>query len=256
MTFEDYAKSIRESVFPDGEADNLIDKHNQQVADALCDLQRAVLCFRHGNQTRWRQPQTRYLSGTSAVTSPSGVVTSVKCVLSSNANDIITYDRVNQDTFHKIATSKPCPDVPDEDIRPMALTKASLAGGASAPADIAAYPQGGYQQNKGCRSRGGVWTIKRSDIHVWPSIDSNELLVAYWHGVSPAWEADDIVPGHFLDRAARRAVELFLEAESARFETESLKDFQATRSLYIEQRADLVRWCRRQQVGEYGLEEK
>ncbi len=255
MTFEAYAKEIREAVFPDGEADNLIDKHNQQVADALCDLQRSVKCLRDGNQTRWRQSQTRYLSGTSAVVAPPGVVSSVKTVSSGNANDIITYERVAPDQFHHIVSRKPCPSVPDEDKYPMALTRASLAGGASAPMDIAAYPQGRNEQNKGCRKQGGIWTVKRSDIHVWPSIDSNELLVAFWEGVATSWDPEDEMPERMLERSVRRAVELFLEAEAARFETESLKDFQATSALYGAQRRDLILWCRRQRVGEYGSEE-
>lgn len=249
MTFADYAKSIRESVFPDGEADNLIDKHNQQVADALCDLQRAVRCFRHGNQTWWRQSQTRFIAGTSAVTAPSGVVTSVKTMAASNAADVITYDRVSPEIFHEIVSSKPCPTAPDEDLYPMALTRSARNGGPAAPMDIAAYPVGRDDQNKGCRKKGGIWTVKRSDLHVWPSIDNNEILVAYWHGITPAWDDDDVVPGHFLERPVRRAVELFVEAESARFETESMKDFQVTSGLYVGQRADLVRWCRSQQMG-------
>ncbi len=255
MTFSEYATSIRQAVFPDGEADNLIAKHNSQVADALCDLQQNVKCLSDGNQTRWRQHQTRFIGGTSAVTAPSGVVTKVMTVLSGDATDIFTYDRVTPSDFHCIVSTKPCPDVPDDDKHPMAMTRASLAGGPSAPIDIAAYPQGRAEQNKSCRSHGGIWTIKRSDLHVWPSINSNEMLVAFWDGVNPEWTLETLVPEKFQERRVRRAVELYLEAESARFETESLKDFQVTSGLYGDQRRDLILWCRRQKMGEFGSED-
>lgn len=256
MTFDDYATSIRQAVFPDGEAENLIAKHNDQIADALCDLQRAVKCLSEGNQTRWRQHQTRYIGGTSAVEAPDGVVTKVMSVRSGDANDLFTYDRVTPADFHSIVSKKPCnTDAPRDDLHPMAMTRVSLAGGAAAPMDIAAYPAGREEQNRSCRSEGGIWTIKRSDLHVWPSINSNEMLVAFWDGVVSEWTDSTDVNSKFLNRQVKRAVELYLEAESSRFETESLKDFQATAGLYAEQRKELILWCRRQKMGEFGSEE-
>lgn len=253
MTFEDYATEVRQAVFPDGEADNLIPKHTNQVADALCDLQHAVKCLQNDNQTRWRQGQTRFICGTSAVTAPSGVVRLVKSIRSGNACDVVTFDRRTPADFACQVQQMDC--CRDETDPPMALTRASLAGGPAAPRDIEAYPLADDSLNRGCRTSGGMWTIDRSYLKVFPSLDSNEMLVALWDGIQVQWENDTVMPENMLTRDARRAVELYLEAESARFETESLKDFEACRILYAEQVKKLVLWCRSQRQGRYGMED-
>jgi hypothetical protein len=72
----------------------------------------------------------------------------------------------------------------------------------------------------------------------------NELMVVQWTGIKRHWDDGEEVGLQFEARDVQRAVELYLDAESQRFEAKDLRPSAAAAGLYTNQVGDLVYSCR------------
>ena len=74
MTFLEQHNKIINLLFPDGEAENLVEAHRQFHIDALVDLQKAVMCFRYGNTNVYPHCSTYFNCGMTVIPAPGAQV--------------------------------------------------------------------------------------------------------------------------------------------------------------------------------------
>ena len=91
MTFATYYQQIASTVFPEGEAENLVPAHKAAVADALIDLQRKVPCLRTDHAEYIGQSSTSFHCGSCSFDAVDGSVTRVFTAMLDNACNEVDY---------------------------------------------------------------------------------------------------------------------------------------------------------------------
>lgn len=249
MTFGDYYSQIALSVFPEGEAENLVGVHKNAVRDALIDLQIKVPCLRTDHADYIGQSSTTFHCGASVFDGVDGGIERVYTIDLCNACDIVEYKYIDPARMQDLMRQYKC-------CIPYTAYGMSPhpAGGCVPGAPV--YPVGDSTMDKGCRagSHEAFWTVQHGQITVFPSIESTEQIVVEWTGTRRTWVdsttmpetmVDGVAPNETLNREVAVAVEAYLSAEVDRRETKDMSSFNLNSKLYSDNVAQLIWECRR-----------
>lgn len=266
LTFGQLKSEIRQRLFPNGEASNLVEAHNKSFIDALIDLQTWVECQQHDNFSLFPQCATFYQCGLTVLDAPRGIITKVSVI-----------DKINPDTLLEDATAEDdwCSEVKYLEVdscHVRSYLESSLRSGSylclplyfgmpldlchsavyptptdeGLPSGLPAlplgyhYPQTSTDRSWG-RSRTGVWAKDRGKIFIAPWIQSTETVIVKWDGIKRTWADGDPIDD---DPLLSRAVELFVAKEHTSRYDHEFSDAADLEGKYNEARQMLMHQCR------------
>lgn len=208
-TFATFKSEIRESLFPAGEAANLVNPHAKSFVDALIDLQTFVECLQQDNTSIFPHCGTYYNCGLTVLDAPRGNIKKVSVMDTTDTGEDdwctkIDYVQVKpvhiREYLHRSTRCGFC--LPATLF--FSLAKSCLKGyypiatDAGVPAGLPTLPLGyHYPQTSTDRTYGraghGVWAIERGKIFIAPYIQSTEKVIVEWDGIKRTWAEGDPV---------------------------------------------------------------
>lgn len=228
-TFGQLKTSIRQIVFPTGEADNLVASHDKTFIDAIVDLQTWVQCLQEDHIDVIPQCATLYECGLTVINpAPRG-----------NIFRLTAVDKFDPTTYEESATGTTdyCRPIEYKQVEPILirdyLDRSRSRGwclsipwffafpycGCAAddyppvPTDEGVpeglpllplgyhYPQTSTDSSHG-RANWGVWAVEHGKLYIAPWIQSTETILIEWDGIKRTWtDADAIDPDPLLAEA-------------------------------------------------------
>lgn len=170
---------IRATLWPSGEAENLVAAHNNGFQEAFGEIAKWVKCEQENSIDIIEFCKTFFKCGMTVVAAPRGVIKRVFTIVNDDYCDPVTYRQVDwleveckgREVMGRVGT---LPSLPSS--LPLGFV------GADAATDSALG-----------RSRSGIWTIHRSNIYLSPWIQSVEKICIEWDGIKTEWtDADPI----------------------------------------------------------------
>lgn len=101
-TFDYFVANIGETIFPEGEAENLLSNHRKYITDGLIDLQQKIPCLRTNHRDRITQPDTFLDCGASVVSAPRGFIHDIYAVTQTDCCARRTFQPINHDEMVQI----------------------------------------------------------------------------------------------------------------------------------------------------------
>lgn len=241
MRYDAFSTLVRATVFPEGEAANMVDVHKKYILDALIEIQQKVLCQRSGHRDNYRWDEVFFDNGASAFTCPRGFVQQLYTVLDSDRAARIDYSPVSEEEMiGLISDQNRCG------------TKYRASGWWLDDTNAYQYYEyydgtkihAGGEVDKPCRAQRGVFSLQNGQIYVYPQVQVGEIIVLKWDGIKRSWDDDE---DSEFDREVQDAVELYLEAKCKRREDDDMEAAQAALTLYNDKIAHLAWQCREEQ---------
>jgi hypothetical protein len=241
MTFAQYYAQISAAVFPEGEAENLVNVHKLAVKDAIIDLQSKISCLRTENADYVGQSSTLFHCGSSTFDAVDGNIERVYTTDLDGACSEVEYHYIDQNRMNDMIHAYRCCLKSDA----YGMNPYAPNSGVGAPI----YVTGSASTDKGYRSTAaqGYWSMSRGTIYVFPSIESTEQIVVEWNGIRRSFDDATVIPSTFEDRDVVSTVELYLEAQVARRETKDMGTYQTSTKAYNDGVSMLIHDCRKQQ---------
>ena len=239
MTFAQYYTQISAAVFPEGEAENLVQVHKLAVKDALIDLQTKIPCLRTENADYIGQTSTLFHCGASTFDTVDGNIERVYTTMLDGACSEIEYTYIDQNRMNDLIHAYRCCVKSDA----YGMNPYAPYENVGAPL----YVTGSPATDKGYRAGRdhAFWSLDRGTIYVFPSIESFEQIVVQWNGIRRTFEETTIISETLQDRTVMNAVELYLEAQVARRETKDMGTYQVATKEYNETVSMLIHNCRK-----------
>lgn len=233
-TFELFVSDVAATVFPEGEAENLLRNHRQYITDALIDLQQKVPCLRVQHRDRFSIADTYLECGASVVTAPRGFIAQIYAVTQDGCCAKRYFQPIDQDEMDQILKdNQNCGTLPGESTSNYSDDYGCLYyGDSSGATDLAARP-----------GDPSYSSLKNGLLYLFPWLQSNEVLVIEWDGIKRSWKDTDEVS---FDREVQDAVEHYLTYKSTYREDCDLQLLQVARSMYDEKLAMLIWQCRKE----------
>lgn len=178
-TWGQLKKSIREDVWPSGEAENLITPHDNIFQEGAALISKFVECEQQRNVDQIPFCKTNYKCGMTVIPAPRGIIKRVFTVANEQYCDPVFYRH----------TGWPAPECWARNL--IKYTIPLNSGMAKLPlgfqfADASTDSQCG-------RARTGIWAIHDGNIYISPWIQSNELIIVEWEGIKKEWGENDLV---------------------------------------------------------------
>lgn len=239
MTFDQYFDAIALLVFPEGEADNLVDRHRAWVQDAMVDLQRHVSCLQELNCDSTRQNESKIRCGTSILPAVVGEVQRVESYLADSACAIRSFQQIDSRHMDSVArnytqcfstSSSPARTGRLEDLPPCDIQDSPVATEDDVPTD---------------RARGGFWSMDEQAIRLYPLLVVDEWAFVFWKGIRKQYNPDTVIAELFEGRDVMRAIENYLEAQVYRFQKNDIQSYRTAWAEYVEARRQLIIDCKR-----------
>ena len=210
MTYAEFSTAVRQAVFPDGEPENLIDRHKNYLLDAVIKIQQRVAYWQQRHTEIIPFEQTLWNCGATAFSAPRGFIKSCSTVNSSDYCGRIYLDPISHEEMKRIMRDQQdCGCSIDE---PYGYYEAA---GVYVP--FGTLPLGfAYAEDdtdKSCRATSGQYTLKDCQIWVWPNIQSTESIILEWDGLKRSFSDSDTVD---FDREFTEAAELYVESQAAK----------------------------------------
>lgn len=231
-TFEQFCKSVRERVFPEGEADNLIGVHNTVIQEGLLDLQLKLEDLQDNQSKVVTQDGAFFECGASVFPAPDGVIDSLYTTLVNSACDRVDYTYVDHGQMQMLMKTQKS-TCSTSDAYGMTISNED-------PENVSGYPVGSQDVDKGYRSSLGFWSLNKGLVYVFPSLESSEQAVVKWTGINREWSSADELPDAYLKGDVKRACSLWLESESARTETRDREAYKDASEEYKDHVADMI----------------
>lgn len=182
MTFESFLEAVVLQAFPDGEPENLVTQHRNDVVDGLIHVQRFSPCHRSKNVEVYPYCSTYYQCGATVVPLPyKGRVQRVYTLPADRWCCPIFYSFVSDhDRFlNWLIARRPELAIPEN------LGLPDLGFG---------FKVAESTSDKGYRSDWGHYTIHEGRLYLGPHIESWERVVVEWEGVRRKYDDDTQVP--------------------------------------------------------------
>lgn len=209
--------AIRQTIWPEGEADNLVAAHDKFFVDALLDIQTWVKCQQQDHTDIIPQCATLYNCGLTVFDAPRGAIFKLSVIDGADYCSEITYHQVDACYIRSYLTRSSrrgcCLSIPlffgfpasGHAAYPVPTDAGLPAGLPLLPLGYH-YPQTSTDRPHG-RSRHGVWAIERGKIYVAPWIQSAETILLKWDGIKRTWtDADPVDPDPQLASAIEEYV--------------------------------------------------
>lgn len=103
MTFDQLYEAVKSLVFPEDEADNLIDRHRAWVQDAMVDLQRHVVCLQENNCTVVRQNQSKVRCGATILDPVEGEIQRVQTYMADGACAVREFTEITDRDMDRVS---------------------------------------------------------------------------------------------------------------------------------------------------------
>src|SRR5678816_3157617 len=101
-TFELFVSDISRTIFPEGEAENLVANHRKYIVDALIDLQQKVPCLRTQHRDRISMADTYTECEASVYSAPRGFISQIYAVTQDNCCAKRYFQPVDWDEMQQI----------------------------------------------------------------------------------------------------------------------------------------------------------
>lgn len=230
MTFSDFFDAVGRSVFPDGQSENLVANHKNYILDALIDLQIKVPRLQI-NHTDFIQPEeTLYSCGASLFDAPRGFIVGLNVLRGTPTNccDAAPYKESSKAEFdcflRDLENCSPC----TTEQHGYAFYQTETDG------PYIPYPTLEYcleypvaSLDSVCAPRAGYFTYFRSQLWLFPHLQSGHVAKLEWDGVKRTFADSDILDETFYDREVMDCVELYLRGKAA-----GVEDCDLQRSIY------------------------
>lgn len=229
LTFGQLKAQLRAIIFPAGEAENLIARHDASFLDAMIDLQRWVECYQRRNTNVYPFCTTLFECGRTIIDdAPRGRIKRLYTIAGDEWCSKIYYLQREY-----------------ADVENWSRNLLSVTAPTNDPSKPA-LPQGYRYANKSTdavcgRGRDGIWAIHRSRIYVTPWIQSNETVVIEWEGIKREWKDEDPVEeGPDFRRAVQNFVLMDVTLQDDCDDRKAL----FYKAEYEAAKADLIHECR------------
>lgn len=243
-TFEQFVSDVSRTVFPEGEAENLVANHRKYITDALIDLQQKVPCLRIQHRDRVSMADTFTECQASVYSAPRGFIAQIYAVTQDNCCAKRHFQPVDWDEMEQILKdNKNCGRL----IEPTYYYTDYYADEYTYT-DYPAYGCFYYADSSGAtdlrfRPNISFSAIKNGQLYLYPWLQSNEVLVIEWDGIKRSWkDTDEVV----WDREVEDAVEHFLDFRTGYREDCDAQRMQASRAFYDELVAKQIWQCRKE----------
>lgn len=241
QTFDLFVSAITQTVFPEGEAENLLRNHRQYVIDSLIDLQQKVPCLRVQHRDRRSMGNTFLECGASVTDAPRGFIGQIYAVTQDNCCAKRYFQPIDHDEMLQLmADNKSCGTT----LEPTYYYYIEDYGYLDYPAYGCLY----YGDSSGAtdlsyRPTTSYVSIHNGLLYLFPWLQANEVLVIEWDGIKRSWKDGDEVT---FDREVQDAVEHYLDFKSGYREDCDAQRMQIARGLYDELVAKQIWQCRKE----------
>lgn len=247
-TFGLFVSAITKTIFPEGEAENLVANHRKYVTDALIDLQQKIPCLRTEHRDRISMADTYTDCDASVYGAPRGFIAEVYAVLQGGCCEKRYFQPVDWDEMEQmLKDSQNCGRI----VNPSGYYSYEYYGDYGydyAYADYPGYNCLHYADSSGAtdarfRPSQSFSAIKDGMLYLFPALQSNEVLVIEWDGIKRSWkDTDEVV----FDREVHDATEHFLNRKSAGREDCDIQKVQLAQSDYDTLVAKLIWQCKKE----------
>jgi len=177
-TYSELRAEIIAQCFPSGQAENLVDAHNQIFQEGAAEIAKWVKCEQDRNVNVVEFCKTNYKCGMTVVRAPRGIIKRV-------------YTLANKQWCDPVFLRQTLWPVPEDWARNLFVSPAASGLPQRLPFGFA-YADATNDSLCG-RARAGVWCVHDGNIYIAPWIQSNEVVVIEWEGIKAEWTDDDPV---------------------------------------------------------------
>lgn len=240
-TFELFVSGISRTVFPEGEAENLVRNHRQYITDSLIDLQQKIPCLRVQHRERVSMAATYTECNASVYSAPRGFISQIYAVTQDNCCSKRYFQPIDAEEMDQLLKdNQNCGTL----IEPTYYYYSDAYGYTDYPDYGCLY----YGDSSGAtdqryRPITSYSALKNGLLYLYPWLQSNEVLVIEWDGIKRSWKDTDEVS---FDREVQDAVEHFLDFRTSYREDCDPQRMQAARALYDELVAKQIWQCRKE----------
>lgn len=240
IAWSTFVDEIKEAVFPEGEAENLVANHDRYVLNGAIDLQLKVACLQTNREDTIPFCATYYHCGATVFHAPRGFIQELYTTDADCCDKVFYHPTTKGHIDCMIAEAAACEDIEHPYQSYYAFdTYYPYPEIAQACTD---YARGDV--DKACRARDGYFTLYRGDIWMYPHINSDELVMLVWDGVKREMAATDLV---IDDPELRQALELYLGYIVALKEDCDREKYLVLKTEYDNKVADMMWNCAREQ---------
>lgn len=240
MNFSEFSLGVRRTVFPEGEAENLVATHKKWIRDALIDMQQKVECLQTKHYEYVPQAATLYSCGASVFDAPKGFIKGLYTIQGADHCSKVYYLPVSKEEMECLLRSDCCSSSCHEEPYGFYLTDDGYLPYPDLPMGMM-YSDS--YSDKTSRSSCGYFTVFDNQVWIYPHLNSDETAVLEWEGIKRTWEDLETVE---FDREAELGVEYWLESQSARKENGDMDGFSVGRQLYSDHVGKLIWQCRKE----------
>lgn len=242
-TFELFVSEVSRTVFPEGEAENLVANHRKYITDALIDLQQKVPCLRTEHRDRISVAETFTECAASVLSAPKGFIAQIYAVTQDNCCSKRYFQPIDWDEMDQILKdNQRCGFT----IEPTYYYYLDDYGYFDYPAYGCLY----YGDSSGATDlparpslSASFSAMKGGQLYLFPWLQSNEVLVIEWDGIKRNWSDTDEVQ---FNREVQDAVEHFLDRRSASREDCDIQRIQLAQADYDTIVAKQIWQCRKE----------
>lgn len=179
IQYKDFVEKVVERAFPEGEPENLIKPHRQDIVSRLVRLQEACPLYREQHVDVYPHCSTFFWCGATVIDSPPGKIKRLYTLPEEQECCAVFYDYVaSYDKFVDwLFATRPNYVLPDNSLR----------------LDHIGFSYANKSQDKGIRYSFGKYTINSGKIYIGHRIESTERIIVEWSGVKRKWKDTDLV---------------------------------------------------------------
>lgn len=179
ISYKSFVEQVIERAFPEGEPENLIKPHRQDITARLIKLQEACRLYRENHTDIYPFCSTYFWCGATVIEAPVGKIKRLYTLPEDQDCCPVFYEYVAEyDTFIDwLFATRP------NFVKPNESDKLENSG----------FTYSNESQNKGIRYSYGKYTINSGKIYIGQRIESTERVVVEWSGVKRKWKDDDLV---------------------------------------------------------------
>lgn len=215
ITYEVFKERVKEIVFPEGEAENLVSTHNSYIVEALINLQTNIPCLRENNVDVYTKEDVREQCNADFVTGPRGVIQAVYAFLPGSDCARYFYDARNQafvDCWMAKQSCVTCNDQTDDDEpsitrSPECHTEMAGDTACASPYEEADEDDSTFQGSKRYYAIG-----PNQKLILAPRFPCGYKVVVHWEGVKRSYDESDVLPD---DMDLITTVAKFVEGQKA-----------------------------------------
>jgi hypothetical protein len=225
-TFLALITTLRQQIWPEGEAKTLRTAHTGHFKAAMSDLQTWIDELKNNNISVYARCNRLWEDAMTLITAPNGKIQRVYTIVNEDWRDKVYYLSSNRTLLERWAKTLWEAETPENTGMTPELQYGRRYEEEEVDSDIG-------------RARRGIWCIYNGKLYLAPWLQSNEKLVVEWNGVNYEWEDATAVDEEKWDIAVQEAIKLYVKWQSELWFGEKMlaREFG---ELYAAKRAELM----------------